>query len=121
MKKILICTVVLCCLSACSAIPVENEAARIDFVSSVPNKCASLGEIVGTQGNWFTSDVTPDANLMLGARNQLKNKASLLGANVVVIEDKNHSGRGLRGGMYNSSVVGHAYLCMDRLNPMLMR
>jgi hypothetical protein len=114
MTKSLLSLLVLATLSACSAIPVDNGAARIDFVAMTPPHCASLGEIVGTQGNWFTADITPDGSMMLGARNQLRNKANQLGANVVVIEDRNHSSRGIQGGMYNSSIVGHAYLCLGR-------
>lgn len=101
-------------LVACTAVSVNTEAMRVEFTAQTPANCESLGEIVGTQGNWFTSAWTHDADLILGARNQLRNKANALGANLVVIEDKNHSGRGISSGVHNSSVVGHAYLCLGR-------
>ncbi|EAA9593782.1 DUF4156 domain-containing protein, partial [Salmonella enterica] len=30
---------------------------------------------MGSQGNWFTGDVTSNKNLVIGARNELRNEA----------------------------------------------
>lgn len=42
---------------------------------------------MGSQGNWFTGDVTSNKNLVIGARNELRNEAYKLGANVVYVQD----------------------------------
>lgn len=100
-------------LVGCTAVPLEMGADRVEFAHEMPKHCQFLGELPGSQGNWFTAAITSDAALMMGARNELKNKASDMGANVVVIDDKHHSAR-LAGGTYSSVVIGQAYLCVGR-------
>jgi len=56
----------------------SNEAA--------PETCVFLAEVQGTQGNFWTADFTSDANLINGARNQLRNAAYELSADYVKIE-----------------------------------
>lgn len=34
----------------------------------------SLGEVAGSQGNWITGAYTSDKNLLVGARNDLRNE-----------------------------------------------
>ena len=59
-KKILLSMVVLSSigLSACSAIPVNENAQHIEIVDQSYNKsnCQYKGDVVGSQGNWITGD-----------------------------------------------------------------
>ena len=60
------------------------------LVRTFPNteptgNCTFLGEVTGSQGNFFTGGWTSNSNLETGARNDLKNQAYSMGGNVVVI------------------------------------
>ncbi len=65
--------------------------------------------------NWFTGDFTSNKNLVAGARNELRNEAYKLGANIVYIQDmKNTNAHGSLG-TTNTTAVGKAYRCEERL------
>ncbi|WP_131701662.1 DUF4156 domain-containing protein, partial [Enterobacter hormaechei] len=53
--------------------------------SSIYSTKPFLGEVTGSQGNFFTGGWTSNSNLETGARNDLKNQAYSMGGNVVVI------------------------------------
>ena len=100
-------------LSACSAKQTIPGAERVELMNELPdkNKCEFLGEVVGSQGNWFTGDVTSNKNLVIGARNELRNEAYKLGANVVHVQDlKNTNAYGSMG-TTNTTGIGKAYKC----------
>ena len=62
-------------LIGCSAIPPTPEGQSIELVTEKPaGNCKPLGDAVGSQGNWFTGDYTSNKNLLIGARNDLRNK-----------------------------------------------
>lgn len=107
--------IILCglLLSACAAKQALQGAERIELVIEAPDKdkCEFLGEIIGSQGNWFTGDFTSNKNLMIGARNELRNEAFKLGANLVYVQDlKNTNAYGSLG-TTNTTGVGKAYKC----------
>jgi hypothetical protein len=87
--KILAVFISIAFLSGCAANAVRLEASSVEIVNEVPNKdrCKFLGEIYGSQDNWFTGDLTSNKNLVIGARNELRNEAHALGGNVVYIQD----------------------------------
>ncbi len=100
-------------LSACAAKQTIPGAERVELVNDLPDweKCEFVGEVVGSQGNWFTGDVTSNKNLVIGARNELRNEAYKLGANVVYVQDlKNTNAYGSMG-TTNTTGVGKAYKC----------
>jgi hypothetical protein len=104
---------VIALLSGCAANSVHSDAKNVEIVSEVPDssKCKFLGEVSGTQGNWFTGDYTSNENLVVGARNELRNKTQALGGNIVYIQDmKNASRRGALG-TTNTTAIGKAYNC----------
>ena len=107
-------------LSACAAKPVSVGAERV-FVSQQkpPPECQFVGEVQGTQGNFWTAEFTSDRNLLTGARNEMRNQALLLGANYVLIETQSQShntaGTSL-GGTYSSVIIGNAYKCPQNAN-----
>lgn len=104
---------VLIAISGCAANPVAQEAQHIEIVTEVPDKakCKFLGEVVGSQGNWFTGDYTSNKNLVVGARNELRNETHKLGGNVVYIQDMKNSSAWGSLGTSNTTAVGKVYKC----------
>lgn len=100
-------------LFGCAATPLTPGAQVVDILDAPPDKskCQFLGEVMGTQGNWFTGGYTSNQNLMLGARNSIKNEAFKLGANAVLIQQENHANYQMAGGTSNSTLIGKAYKC----------
>ena len=101
-------------LLSCSSKQVIKGAERIRLTNTKPGaECTFLGEVSGSQGNMWTADITPDKTIIQGARNDLKNQAFRLGANVVVIQDTSNSENTSwgSGGTYNSTLFGNAYKC----------
>jgi len=109
----------LCLLTACAASPLMPGGETILLSKeAAPEGCAFLGEVQGTQGNFWTADFTSDANLINGARNKVRNAAYTLQADYVKIETEslshNTTDHSL-GGMYSAVVIGNAYRCGKEL------
>lgn len=103
-------------MGACAAAPLQvPEAAEILVTRNAPAEdCQFVGEVRGSQGNFWTAEFTSDKDLVVGARNQLRDAAFQLGANFVQIELENlsHNTADLSsGGVYASTVIGNAYRC----------
>ncbi|TQV85184.1 DUF4156 domain-containing protein [Exilibacterium tricleocarpae] len=100
-------------LVGCAANKLVPGAERVELVNESPDKarCKYVGEIVGSQGNWFTGDITSNENLVIGARNELRNKAHQLGANLVYIQDMKNTNAYGSLGTTNTTAVGKAYRC----------
>lgn len=76
-------------LTACSANSLQHGAEGVRVTHNEPDtSCTYLGDVTGSQGNFFTGGWTSNSNLETGARNDLKNKAWKMG--------------GERGGTVNS-------------------
>lgn len=105
-------------LAACAATPLQvPEAANILVTRNAPAAdCEFLGEVRGTQGNFWTADFTSDENILIGARNKMRDAAYAMGANFIQVELENPSHNTAdysSGGVYNSTVIGNAYRCGD--------
>jgi hypothetical protein len=100
-------------LPACAAIQVNPGAERIRITNTEPQGCENLGDVVGTQGNVITGGYTSNENLIIGARNDLKNKAFTLGANTVfMLTSTTGQASGQYGGATSSShLMGVAFKC----------
>ena len=100
-------------LSGCSATKVMPQANSVEIVNEPvdKSKCKFLGEIVGSQGNWFTGDYTSNKNLVAGARNELRNEAYKLGANIVYIQNMANTNAWGSLGTTNTTAIGKAYKC----------
>lgn len=99
-------------VSGCAAIPTTPEGAKVELVNDKPTgNCKALGEVIGSQGNQFTGDVTSNENLMLGARNDLRNKAAAIGGNVVHVQNLSNTNAWGSAGTTNTTVVGQVYKC----------
>ena len=109
-----ICIIMLAILIAgCSAQPLKFGAEKIELVNEAPDRsrCRFIAEIIGSQGNWVTGDFTTNKDLMLGARNDLRNKAHKLGADIVYVQDSKNTKAQKSLGTTNTIVVGNAYKC----------
>ena len=104
-------------LSACASKPVYPGAETIFVSRNMPAKtCQFLGEVQGSQGNFWTAEFTSDRNILSGARNEMRNQALSLGANYVRLETESNShntGGHSLGGTFASVVIGNAYFCPD--------
>jgi len=118
-KKILTIALISFMLSSClddfsiiKPTDLQSGAYAVRMIKTLPAnvKCNYLGEVVGSQGNFFTGGLTSNQSLEQGARNELKNKAVALGGNaVVLITDR--SGRGSQYETTNVTYTGNAYHC----------
>jgi hypothetical protein len=100
-------------LVGCSANQVIPQANSVEIVNEKPDKskCAFVGEVVGSQGNWFTGDYTSNENLVLGARNELRNEAYKLGGNIVYMQDMKNTNAWGSLGTTNTTAIGKVYKC----------
>ena len=104
-------------ISGCTVIPankVANEKAHSVYLTQKkpPKDCRYIGEVYGSQGNWFTGIFTSNMDLALGARNSLKNQAAYSHANYVYIEAFNANDAALYvAGNKNVTLLGQAYAC----------
>jgi hypothetical protein len=101
-------------LSGCAAVQTSPQGATVELTSEKPQGCRLIGEAVGSQGNSLTGDFTKDSNLLQGARNDLRNKASTMGGNVVHVQAANNSSAFGSMGTTNSTVIGNVYFCSQR-------
>jgi hypothetical protein len=91
------CLLAVLVLSSCSPInkkDPDNKPVRLIFknelgiVAADSNpECDYLGEVIGSEGHWYTYLFVSNTDLTQGAINQIYNKANDLGANVVFISD----------------------------------
>lgn len=100
-------------LIGCSANSVNSQAKEVELVIEKPDNtsCIFLGEVVGSQGNWFTDGYTSSKNLIVGARNELRNEAYQLGGNIVYIQHIENTNAANSAGIDSSTVIGKAYQC----------
>lgn len=109
-------------LAGCAAIPLDPQATRvIASPNPAPKGCKYVGQVSGNQGNFFTGDYTSNVHLEEGAMNDMKNKASKLGANYIQVITNRAGNTGSVGGnngmvsghisQTNVTNMGNAYIC----------
>jgi hypothetical protein len=101
-----------CVLAGCAGsmdkrVTLRPEAARVELVTSHPEACQSLGDVVGSasvEGNQQQATVE--------ARNDVRNKADALGATHVELQTSSNE---RKGGVWTArsevTLVGVAYRC----------
>lgn len=112
-------SVIICVgvLTGCAAVGLESGAQQVRIVTNEPQGCVYLGEVTGSQGDFFTGSFTSNANLETGARNDMKNQASKLGANTVHLLTNRAGQTGSMGDgsgsmqQTNVTYTGVAYRC----------
>jgi hypothetical protein len=103
MKKIIPVLASVLLVSSCASIQVEPQATRIiASPNKAPQGCKYLGQAVGNQGNFFTGGFTSNRNLEEGAMNDIKNKASKLGANYIQVVTNRAGMTGSTSGSFGS-------------------
>ena len=130
MNKLITVSVLSLVICGCASIPADPSAARvIASPNAAPKSCKYLGQVVGNQGNFFTGGFTSNRNLEEGAMNDLRNRASKLGANYVQLVTNRAGVTGSGSGGFNShggymsgsseqtnvTNLGNAYLCPPKL------
>ncbi|CBG89666.1 DUF4156 domain-containing protein [Citrobacter rodentium] len=105
-------------LSACSANSLKAGAGQVRITHNEPGKaCSWLGDVTGSQGNFFTGGWTSNSNLETGARNDLKNQAWEMGGNLVVLltQRAGQTGSAYQGSgssqQTNVTLSGSVYRC----------
>lgn len=103
-------------LLGCAAAPLQQPAAAgVVLTRNAPAEdCVHIGEVLGSQGNFWTAEFTSDERLIIGARNRLRDRAYEMGANFVQIELENQShntANGSVGGVFSSVIIGNGYRC----------
>ena len=101
----------LVALAGCAAKRLSPGAQAVLLVNEVPSNCQFLGEVVGSQGNWWTDDVTSTKNKMVGARNELRNQAFAMGATHVQVMESRNTKSGVSFDVTNTTVIGNAFRC----------
>jgi len=118
--RVLISLFIVVGLAACSSIPLTPGANQIRLTHNEPDKsCQYLGDITGSQGDFFTGAFTSNADLETGARHDLKNKAAGLGGNVIYLLTQRAGQTGSyvdeSGGSQQTNVTltGNVYKCPE--------
>ena len=72
----------------------DSDVVRLYFLKHVLDKsaiadlerdCTQIGEVIGSEGHWYTYLFISNTNLTQGALNDMKNKAHEMGANTVIV------------------------------------
>jgi len=103
------------CLFGCAPIqPASPAASNVRITNQEPaHRCAFLGDITGSQGNFLLGSITSNADLESGARNDLKNKAAAIGGNVVYLltHRAGQTGSSDHLAQTNVTLSGNVYRC----------
>ena len=118
MKTNLFLTILLIALlSSCTKIIRTNEdsdSVRLYFLKQVVDKsavaelerdCTHPGEVIGSEGHWYTYLFTSNVNLTQGALNDMKNNAHAMGANTVIVHNY------ISNFATSVTFLGQAYAC----------
>jgi hypothetical protein len=93
-------------LGGCAVVQPDPAAAHVRLTANpdIAENCEYLGEVIGTEGHWYTYLFISNEALMQAALDDLRNKAAAKGANMVHIDDPHD---------FSSSVtlLGLAYHC----------
>ena len=116
-RVIIVALGALMLLGACAAKPLQPGAGAVVLSKEeAPPGCRLLGEVQGSQGNFWSAEFTSDARLIAGARNELRNSAYALQANYVKIETESFSHNTASyslGGTFSAVVIGNAFRCNE--------
>jgi hypothetical protein len=98
-------------LVACSIPQIKKGAEKIQLTKEKPYGCEYLGDVTGGAGGSVSGEFISDDKLEEGARNDLKNKAFILGGDHIQLLSTDSGGD--YGGKTSSSYTGAVYKCKD--------
>jgi len=103
----------LCFLITACVTPLQEGAEEVLIVNVKPAEkiCEFLGQISASEGGMVSGDFMRDSKIKLGAINQLKNKALLMGGNAVYIEENFNALTHLTPRTLNQTNIGLVYRC----------
>lgn len=108
-------TAVALTMTACAPVGlVHPTASQVRVTNNEPGKaCTFLGDVTGSQGNFLMGVITSNADLETGARNDIKNKASAMGGNVVYLITQRAGQTGTKDHLEQTNVTlsGNVYRC----------
>nr|WP_113868442.1 DUF4156 domain-containing protein [Brenneria salicis]NMN90380.1 uncharacterized protein DUF4156 [Brenneria salicis ATCC 15712 = DSM 30166]RBP59632.1 uncharacterized protein DUF4156 [Brenneria salicis ATCC 15712 = DSM 30166]RLM29783.1 hypothetical protein BHG07_14315 [Brenneria salicis ATCC 15712 = DSM 30166] len=99
-------------LAGCSATHQLSTAAQaVTFTDTKPgNECQLLGQVSGSQSNWFSGNES-DGSSMRGAANDLRNKAAAMGGNTLYSVTSPSQTFWSSFAPLDSKMVGDVYKC----------
>ncbi len=105
--------ILLTSLTGCTAKKLNEHAKIVKIVYERPSEtnCKYLGDVIGTQGNSFSGDFTPNDEMIMGARNELRNKTHEMGGNIIFVEKMHDSSYWGSMGTTNITIIGQAFKC----------
>lgn len=109
--KIISTLVMASIIIGCSANKLNLGAEGVLLTSEKPENCRYIGGVTGSQGNWFTDDITTTENKILGSKNEIKNEALKINANTVYIISEDVYSSVLSIGTTSATQTGEAYYC----------
>jgi len=109
--KLIPTLLVVLSISGCAANKLLPGANHVSIDTEKPEGCKYLGLVAGSQGNWFTDDITSTENKIIGSENEMKNQAFKMGANVVHLISVNVHKSAMSLGTTKATQVGHGYKC----------
>jgi len=98
---------------SCSSHELVKGAETVRIVTETPKDCEYLGDVTGSQGNWFSGSFTSNSAMETGARNSMKNKAFKKGGNTLhLLTNRAGMSHGQYGGSQtNVTTTGAVYKC----------
>lgn len=96
-------------LASCGVATLKPEAAHVEITAEPvkSNTCQYLGEVIGSEGHWYTFLFIANRVLMQAAIDDLRNQAAAKGADTVFIDEPH---------VFSTSVtlLGLAYRCKSK-------
>jgi len=111
--KLLLAMAATLALAGCSSTSNELSAAgaQVKFTDSKPgSNCQLVGQVTGSQSNWFSGTGNSGAALR-GAANDLRNKAAALGGNTIYGATSPSEGILNSLAPLDSKMAGEVYKC----------
>lgn len=104
-KNILLLSVIYL-LGGCAVVQLDPAASHVEFTAEpkITQNCEYRGEVIGTEGHWYTYLFIANDTLMQAALNDLRNNAAAKGANRVYVDDPHPFGASV-------TILGLAYHC----------
>ncbi len=113
MKKASIFFVILFVLAmaGCAAHKITPQGQAVDIDYEKPDgDCDELGDVIGSQGNWFTGGYTSNKNLIEGSTNDMRNQAATMGGTDIWLHQQN-TNTGAYSNTVNAIAIGTVYRC----------
>lgn len=115
-KRVLLSILVLS-LVACSSTKLNLGAEKIRVVTETPKGCKFLGQVSGSQGNFFSGKFTSNSAMEEGAMNDLRNETHKLGGDTLHLLTNRAGVTGDKHGgstQTNVTMTGSAYECYEK-------